>query len=86
MTWLAPQASFVRDCCNVDPTEAVVVADLFTAWKKWCEEQGRERFVGNVQTFGRDLSAAVPGIRRRQHRDGDSRSRYYEGIGLKDGF
>jgi hypothetical protein len=33
---------------------------------------------------GRDLKAAIPSLRTTQPRDGDNRSRSYEGVGLKD--
>jgi hypothetical protein len=33
---------------------------------------------------GRDLKAAIPSLRATQPRDGDSRHRSYEGVGLKD--
>ena len=82
----APVAAFVRDRCEVGPAESVAVGDLFSAWQKWCEEQGRKKLVGNVQVLGRDLSAAFPGIKRTRPRDGDSRSSIYTGIGLRDGF
>jgi putative DNA primase/helicase len=80
----SPVGAFVRDRCILGPTESVVVANLYAAWEDWCREQGRERFAGNVQSFGRDLLAAAAGIRRRQVRDGSSRSRIYEGIGLRN--
>jgi putative DNA primase/helicase len=82
----SPVGAFVRDCCNVGPAEVVPVADLFTAWRKWCESQGRDKFSGTVQTFARDLLAVEPGIRRRRVREGDDRTRIYEGIGLKQSY
>jgi len=82
----SPVAAFVRDCCEVGPAAAVPIADLFSAWDRWCKTQGRERFIGTVQSFGRDLLAVEPRIRRRQHRDSDNRIRIYEGIGLLGGF
>ena len=82
----SPIAAFARDCCEVNPTESVAIADLYAAWKRWCEEQGRDKFVSTVQVFGRDLVAAFPSIRRAQPRDGDGRVRIYVGIGLREGF
>ncbi|MBN1854572.1 MAG: hypothetical protein JW829_17705 [Pirellulales bacterium] len=82
----SPVAAFVRDCCEVGPTEAVEVAEIFSAWQSWCKQQGREKYVGTVQSFGRDLLAAHPGIRRKRPREGDDRKRVYEEISLKDGF
>jgi putative DNA primase/helicase len=58
------------------------VEDLYEAWKQWCESQGRQH-PGTVQTFGRDLLAACPTIRRTFPREGEARYRSYNGIGLK---
>ena len=38
--------------------------------------------LGTVQTFGRDMKAAYPGIKTKQPRDDGKRLRVYEGIGL----
>ena len=78
----SPIAAFVRDCCIVGAGEAVPVADLFAAWKRWCESQGREKYAGTVQTFGRDLLAAEPGVAQRRPRVDGERLRVYEGIRL----
>jgi putative DNA primase/helicase len=82
----SPVAAFVRDCCEVGLGEVVLVAELFAAWEKWCKTQGRERFAGTAQAFGRDLLAVEPHIRRSQPRDHGGRVRVYQGIGLKVGF
>ncbi|TWU27542.1 phage/plasmid primase, P4 family [Bythopirellula polymerisocia] len=82
----SPVAAFVRDCCRVGPGEVVSVADMFAAWKKWCETQGRDKYVSTIQTLGRDLLAVEPRIRRAQPRDDGGRVRVYQGIGLQDGF
>ena len=79
----SPVAAFVRDCCLVGPAEVVPVADLFSAWQTWCRSQGRERFAGTVQSIARDLLATEPGIRRKRLRDGEDRTRAYEGIALR---
>jgi putative DNA primase/helicase len=81
----SPVGQFVRDCCLTGPSYRVAVAELYAAWRQWCDEHGR-REPGTEQTFGRDLLAAVPNLRRRQPRDGEQRYRAYEGIGLaRDG-
>ncbi len=54
---------------------------MFDHWKEWCGEQGRDR-PGTLQTFGRDLRAAVPGLNTSQPRFGGRRERHFEGIGL----
>lgn len=80
----SPISAFVRDCCVVGPGYRVPVDDLYAAWREWCEAGGR-REPGAVQTFARDLLAAVPGLGTSQPRDGERRYRAYEGIGLVAG-
>ena len=64
------------------PGYEVETKHLFGAWKSWCVEQGREH-PGMLQTFGRDLRAAVPGLKTSQARDvAGGRYRLYEGIKL----
>jgi putative DNA primase/helicase len=78
----SPVGVFIRDCCDVGQIHEVGVNDIFSAWKKWCEVNGR-REAGTIQTFGRDLSAAVPSLRRARPRADGERVRVYEGISLK---
>jgi P4 family phage/plasmid primase-like protien len=75
----SPVSAFVRDYCEVRAGVKVNVADLYAAWKRWCEQEGRS-MVTSKQVFGRDLVAAVPSVNnRRNHETG----RFYEGITLK---
>jgi len=60
---------------------SVACDTLFAAWKLWCADQGRDH-AGTVQTFGRDLRAAIPRIRIRQRRQAESAARFYEGVTL----
>jgi putative DNA primase/helicase len=79
----SPMGAFVRDRCEVGPGKTVTVDLLYLRWRDWCREEGRdERTIASKATFGRDLRAAVPGLRRAQPRDGDDRVPTYEGIGL----
>lgn len=77
----SPIGAFVRDRCNIGAAHSADVDAVFGAWKTWCETQGRER-AGTVQTFGRDLRAAVPGLKIKQPREGEKRVRAYQGLGL----
>jgi putative DNA primase/helicase len=77
----SPVSAFVRDNCTVSAEKEVAVNTLFTAWKSWCLDNGRDR-AGTVQTFGRDLRAVIPGLQSVRPRDGDNRERRYAGIGL----
>ncbi|MCC6680722.1 MAG: hypothetical protein IT445_07450 [Phycisphaeraceae bacterium] len=76
----SPVGAFVRERCETGPGKRTWVDDLYGAWKAWCEQEGRS-MVTTKQTFGRDLSAAVPGVTRRR---GTGMTAFYEGIGLKE--
>jgi putative DNA primase/helicase len=77
----SPIGAFIRERCTVAPGKTVGCHALFDAWCVWCELQKRKD-PGTVQTFGRDLRAAVPGLTVKRPRDGDDRLRAYEGITL----
>lgn len=78
----SPVSAFVRDVCEVKAGRSEEVSVLFRAWEGWCARNGRKS--GTAQTFGRDLLAAYPKLRRTQPRDErGGRIREYEGIGLK---
>lgn len=79
---VSPESAFIRECCTDRPDATVPVDDLFRAWQMWCYKQGRTH-PGNKQTFGRNLHAALPHIRKTRPRAGDgSRQWVYEGLGL----
>ncbi len=75
----SPVGAFVRECCTVAPGCRAWVDDLYKAWQGWCERDGRH-VVSSKMSFGRDLAAAVPGIKRRR---GAGDVPFYEGIGLE---
>lgn len=79
----SPVTAFLRERCLIGHLERVATSELFAAWCKWCEAQGRGKLAGNVQGFGRDLLAAEPSIRRSQPREHGERVRIYQGIGLR---
>lgn len=79
----SPIAAFVKERCTVAPGQRCPAEDVFDAWKSWCEANGR-REAGTVQSFGRDLRAAVTGLRVSQPRIGGFQVRHYEGIALQD--
>jgi phage/plasmid-associated DNA primase len=79
---VSPVAAFVRDSCTTGVGREVLVADLFAAWREWCEANGHTR-PGTVQTLGRDLRAVVPQVRRTKPRDGEDRVPSYRGIALR---
>ena len=63
----SPVGAFVRDCCVIGPGREVQVKTMFEAWTDWCKDQGRDQ-PGTAAVFGRNLRAAVPGIKTRGRR------------------
>lgn len=80
----SPIGAFLRESCEVGQGYSVAVASLYAAWCNWCRDHGRDHF-GTTQTFSRDLSAAVPGSKTTQPREGGARVRAYEGVRLLQG-
>ncbi len=77
----SPVGAFLRDKCSVKVGAQVPVDDLWTAWKSWCEDQGRAP--GTKAVFGRDLMARAPTARKVRPRDGSGDRRHvYDGIAL----
>lgn len=75
----SPVLAFVRDCCSVDKRNRIWADELYDAWRRWCEDDGRFN-VTTKQHFGRDLRAVVPGLVTRR---GAGNSRFYEGVQLR---
>jgi putative DNA primase/helicase len=79
----SPMRQFVRDRCELDGS--VSVNALFNAWGQWCAENGHH--CGAKGRFGKDLRAAVPGLRLVRVRlsvfGENDRERRYEGIRLR---
>jgi putative DNA primase/helicase len=61
----SPIRAFVQEHCVISEHAQADRDELFKAWKTWCEAQGRDH-AGTKVSFGRQLSAAFPGIRRSQ--------------------
>ena len=78
----SPILAFIKDRCVVAPGLACDTAEMFAAWQDWCNADNR-RESGTVQTFGRNLRAAVPGLEIIQFREVQKRVRRYEGIELQ---
>ncbi len=78
----SPIRAFVRERCEIGPGLCVDVETLFAAWQDYCGNTGRER-TGTIQSFGRDLRAACPGLRIVQPRVDGRRARMYEGVALR---
>jgi putative DNA primase/helicase len=78
----SPILTFLQDRCVLAQHETVPVASLYEAWRSWCQEHGRDA-VGDEQSFGRDLHAAIPGLSKSRHRHGSARIAHYNGIRLR---
>src|SRR5439155_8198881 len=78
----SPIGAFLREHCDIKPAYEVAQQGLFEAWKAWCEENGRDR-PGTIQTFSKDLRAAVPWLRVTQPRVCGHQVRYWTGLQLK---
>lgn len=80
----SPIRAFVDEMCLVGEIYQVDRDELFKAWKKWCEAQGRDH-AGTKVSFGRQLSAAFPGVKRSQPRTSGTGSEAAPS-GANDGF
>ena len=58
----SPVAAFVRERCEVGADKDAEVDQLYAAYKMWCEDNEHPKASKHV--FGRDLRAAVPGVRK----------------------
>jgi putative DNA primase/helicase len=82
----SPISAFVRDRCVVHAQCQVGVNELWSEWKTHCAEENRH--AGTKTTFGRDLHAALPTIKRTRHRqpDGELGPYLYVGIGRAEHY
>lgn len=77
---VSPASAFIRDRCVSGPGHEVSCDQLYDEWKSWAEDNGHKP--GTVQTFGRNLRAVLPGLKTVRPRDGGTRDRWYQGVGL----
>jgi putative DNA primase/helicase len=79
----SPISVFVRERLVVQTGRCSPVEDVYAEWVNWCKEAGRKE-AGTIQTFGRDLTAALPGVTvSRPRDDAGDRYRQYEGVGIR---
>ena len=77
----SPIRAFIGERCEVGPGHSITIDKLFKAWKKWCASN--DNTSGNKQSFGRDLKAAVLGLKLTQPRVDGKQIRKYQGIHLR---
>jgi len=78
----SPVGAFVREKCVIDPRAEVPVDDLYAVYRQWADDNGHSKL--SKQSFGRDLGAAVPSVKRRRPRgETGGRPRVYGGLRLR---
>jgi putative DNA primase/helicase len=77
----SPVGAFAREKCEIGANKEVAADTLYAAYKEWADENGHAK--ATKQTFGRDLRAAVPAVRRLRPREGAERQYIYAGIALR---
>ena len=77
----SPIQTFVQEMCVLGDGHMVDRDELYAAWKKWCQDQGRDH-PGTKVGFGRQFGAAFPGVKRAQPREGGTRLNFYSGVRL----
>ncbi len=77
----SPISVFIRDRCLVQTGQQVDKAELFAAWRRWCDAEGRDH-PGTKATFIRDVRASESGVRTRKLGARGDRRPVLEGISL----
>jgi len=67
--------------CTVGPDCQVTTDLLFESWRDWCDRSGRDH-KGTKETFGRNLLAAIPGLRQSRPYVNGAKVRMYVGVKL----
>lgn len=75
----SPVSAFVREECNLNPEDQCPINELYQAWGRWCERDGRQH-QGDKALFCRNLRAAFPALQRRRS---TYLTAFYQGISLK---
>lgn len=78
-----PLQAFVEERCELGADFSTYTDELFTQWRKWCEEEGRSG-VGEKSTFVRNMRAAYPSLRTTRPRNPEGkRMRALQGVRLR---
>lgn len=78
----SPVRGFVEERCWIDAAAVVLRDHLFAAFQSWCAKAGVDH-PPTREHFGRDLHAAVPGLKPGQHRVNGRSCWVYKGIQLR---
>jgi putative DNA primase/helicase len=77
----SPVGAFVRERCVMGSGYRCNLDDVYAAYRRWCDDEGRQS-ISTKSTFSRDLLAAAPGVRTRRNQ---ATGRFYEGLMLAGG-
>jgi putative DNA primase/helicase len=77
----SPVGEFIREKYKVVAGAEVVVDELYQDWRDWCLDHGREH-PGTKESFGRDLFATVPTLKKTRPRAQDG-TRYHAYSGIR---
>jgi P4 family phage/plasmid primase-like protien len=79
-TEINPARAFLNECCQASIFETIATNELYTAYKKWCNDNGY-RPLGERQ-FGKELFRVFPATEKKRIGTGDNRFMSYHGINL----
>ena len=77
----SPVKAFLHEMCDVGAEFTTATADLYQAYVGWCVTEGKRPI--DARTFGKDLGAAVPGLRAAKVGGRGAQTRRYQGVGLR---
>lgn len=77
----SPTKQFVRDCCVVGPEHEVARSELFSSWRMWAVAHGYNG--GSEAVFGRNLRAALAGVKDVRRGPKGGQVRMYRGLRLR---
>lgn len=80
MDLASPVSAFVRERCKLDVNASVSRDALYWDWQRWADDNGHER--GSKATFGRNLKAAYPKLKKSQPRVDGVQVWHHSGIKL----
>lgn len=80
----SPVRAFIEEKCSIAPEAEVSAAEMFAAWRSWCDDNGRQH-PGDAATFGRNLRSVHSTVKRHERRipGTDKKQRVYLGVGLR---
>jgi putative DNA primase/helicase len=78
----SPISQFIRECCIVDVAATVSRSAIYDRYAEWARAAGKKH-IDDEAGFGRNLRAALPGLRDSQPRVEGKQIRHYVGVGLQ---